>query len=97
MDTNIGCTLDEAKAAMVAIEVLVLQNTGKSITVEDFAVQLEAQMIIISDFLEHKIVRSWNYYGVLTCALEEHGEGKQKYDTFTNVQSFALCFLNLCS
>lgn len=97
MDTNTGYTLVEAKAALDAIEALVLQNTGKSITVEDFAVQLTAQMIIIHDFLEHEIVLSWNYYGVLTCALEEHGEGKQKYDTFTNVQSFALCFLNLCS
>lgn len=101
MDTKV--TRVEANSALNAIEYLVLKNVRTSFVVEDFANALEKEMRLLVEFIEDELVINWNYYGALAYALIEYEEdkkheaGKQQYPGFTEVQIFALRFLNLCS
>jgi len=62
-----------------------------------FAGKLAVEMKLLDNYLEEEIIFDWNLYGSLVVAFEEHADGKQKYGQFTNVESFALYFLELCS
>ena len=87
-----------AEEVLEKISSLIAEHTNNvEYDLPTFADKLAAEMIRLDNYLEQAIIFNWNLYGSLIVALEAHDDGKKIFGQFTNVESFALYFLDLCS